>query len=245
MLAVVDFYKDLYGTVGLAPDRLDFSTRPEKSVGTDEQWNLAEEAITTTLQQAGLDYVIAEGEGTFYGPKIDIHIRDAIGRMWQMGTIQVDFQTPDRFDIEYVDEHGERVRPVMIHRALYGSVERFVGVLVEHFAGAFPTWLAPKQVSVIPIADRHAAYGHEVAAQLRALGVRVDLDDADDTMGSKIRHHQMQKVPYMLVVGDKEASSRTVSVRRRSGEEERGVDVDEFAQKLIAEIAARAVEPSI
>jgi threonyl-tRNA synthetase len=245
MVAVVDFYKALYATVGLGPDETHFSTRPDKSVGTDAQWELAEDAIRASLEKAGLDYKVAEGEGTFYGPKIDIHVRDAIGRLWQIGTIQVDFQTPDRFELEYTDEKGERVRPVMIHRALYGSVERFIGVLTEHFAGAFPTWLAPVQAAIVPIADRHIAYAEDVAAKLRLAGARVEVDGSDNTMGAKIRNHQMHKVPYMLIVGDDEAGSATVSLRRRSGDESRGMPVDDFAVRLGAEIAERSVEPSI
>ncbi|MEA2434412.1 MAG: threonyl-tRNA synthetase [Actinomycetota bacterium] len=241
MIAVVDFVKALYATVGLGPDETHFSTKPEKYVGTDEQWVVAEQAIRDSLAQAGLEYKIAEGEGTFYGPKIDIHVRDAIGRLWQVATIQVDFQTPDRFGIEYIDEHGERQRPVMIHRALFGSIERYMGILVEHFAGAFPTWLAPVQAVVIPIADRHLEYANSVAARLKEERVRVEVDDSDNTMGSKIRHQQMQKVPYMLVVGDNEAEADSVSVRLRSGEEERGVKVDDFLDRVTTEIETKVV----
>jgi threonyl-tRNA synthetase len=245
MVAVVDFYKALYATVGLGPDETHFSTRPDKSVGTDTQWELAERAIRDALEKAGLEYKVAEGEGTFYGPKIDIHVRDAIGRLWQIGTIQVDFQTPDRFGLHYTDEHGERVTPVMIHRALYGSVERFMGVLTEHFAGAFPVWLAPVQAAVVPIADRHIAYAESVAAKIRQAGGRVEVDDSDNTMGAKIRHHQMQKVPYMLIVGDDEASAGSVSVRRRTGEETRGITADDFAAQLATEITERRLELTI
>ena len=241
MLGVVDFFKALYGAFGLGPDEVHFSTKPDKAVGSDEQWQHAEDAIRRSLEAAGLDYKVAEGEGTFYGPKIDIHVRDAIGRLWQVCTIQVDFQTPDRFGIEYTDEKGERVTPVMIHRALFGSVERFMGVLVEHFAGAFPTWLAPVQTVLVPIADRHADYANGVAERLRARNVRVEVDTSDNTMGAKIRHHQLQKVPYMLVVGDNEQSSDTVSVRRRSGEEERDVKVDSFVDEIVADIVERRV----
>lgn len=241
LVACVDFFRALYKNFGLGPDRIDFSTRPEKSVGSDDLWELAEDGIRQALERADLDYVVAEGEGAFYGPKIDIHIRDAIGRMWQMCTIQVDLNLPDRFGLEYIDEHGERKRPVMIHRALYGALERFMGVITEHFAGAFPTWLAPLQAVVIPIADRHAAYAEEVAATLRKHGIRVEIDLSDNTMGAKIRHQQMQKVPYMLVVGDDEAESKTVSVRRRSGDEERGVPVDSFASTVAGQIAQRTL----
>jgi threonyl-tRNA synthetase len=245
MLGVVDFFKALYGTVGLGIDEVHFSTRPDKYVGTPDQWDMAESAIRSSLEKAGLDYRVAEGEGTFYGPKIDIHVRDAIGRLWQMCTIQVDFQLPDRFDLEYTDEKGERNRPVMIHRALYGSVERFVGVLVEHFAGAFPTWLAPVQAVVIPIADRHVAYARAVAGRLAERGIRAEVDDSDNTIGAKIRHQQLYKVPYMLVVGDDEVAAGSVSVRRRSGEETRGVPLEGFTEDLAAEVEARRVEPSL
>ena len=241
MLGVVDFFKALYGTVGLGADEVHFSTKPAKAVGSAEQWEHAEAAIRQALDAAGLDYKVAEGEGTFYGPKIDIHVRDAIGRLWQVCTIQVDFQTPDRFGIEYTDEKGERIRPVMIHRALFGSVERFMGVLVEHFAGAFPTWLAPLQAVLVPIADRHADYAESVAERLRSRSVRVEVDTSDNTMGSKIRHHQMQKVPYMLIVGDNEQTTDTVSVRRRSGEEERDVKVDSFVDEIVADIVERRI----
>jgi threonyl-tRNA synthetase len=242
LVGVVEFLRELYGTVGLSPDAVRFSTKPDKAVGAPEMWELAEDAIRAGLDKAGLDYTISEGEGAFYGPKIDVDVRDAIGRYWQVCTIQVDFQEPDRFGLEYVDEHGERQRPVMIHRALFGSVERFFGVLVEHFAGAFPTWLAPVQVAVIPIADRHAEYGRRVAERLLAAGIRVEVDDSSDTMGAKIRHQQMQKVPYMLVVGDNETSSATVSVRRRTGEESRDVSLDDLERKLTAEIEGRSLD---
>ena len=245
MVAVIDFFRALYATVGLGPDTVRFSTKPAKAVGAQELWDLAEDAIPKALEKAGIEYQVDEGDGAFYGPKIDIDVRDAIGRSWQVCTIQVDLNLPERFGLEYIDEHGERVRPVMIHRALYGSMERFIGVLVEHFAGAFPTWLAPVQSVLIPIADRHVAYAQSVAERLRTAGARAEVDDSTDTMGAKIRRQQMQKVPYMLVVGDDEADGDTVSVRRRSGEETRGVAVEQFARDLAAEIAERRVEPSL
>jgi threonyl-tRNA synthetase len=245
MLGVIEFFTALYSTVGMSADEVHFSTKPDKAVGTPEQWELAEKSIARALEKAGIDYVVAEGEGSFYGPKIDIHVRDAIGRLWQMCTIQVDFQTPDRFGIEYVDEHGERIRPVMIHRALYGSIERFVGVLVEHFAGAFPPWLAPVQAVAIPIADRHAAYADGIKGLLLERGIRAEADVSDNTLGAKIRHHQLHKVPYMLIVGDNESSAGTVSVRARSGKETRDVPVAQFADALSEEIDARALEPNL
>ena len=245
LVGVIDFFRALYATVGLGPDRVRFSTKPEKAVGAQELWDLAEAAIPKALEAAGIDYMIDWGDGNFYGPKIDIDVRDAIGRYWQMATIQVDFQMPERFGIEYIDERGERVAPVTVHRALYGSIERFMGVLVEHFAGAFPTWLAPLQAAVIPIADRHIEFARTIDSRLRRRGARSEVDDSDNTMGAKIRNHQLRKVPYMLVVGDKEESSDTVSVRRRSGEETRDVPVEEFIGKLAVEIGERRVEPSI
>ncbi len=241
LVACVDFFRDLYSNFGLGPDRIDFSTRPDKKVGSEDLWDLAEDGIREALGRANLEYEVAEGEGAFYGPKIDIHVRDAIGRMWQMCTIQVDLNLPERFELEYVDEHGERKQPVMIHRALYGSLERFMGVITEHFAGAFPVWLAPVQAALIPIADRHIDYAREVAGQLVEAGIRVEVDDSDNTMGAKIRNHQLQKVPYMLVVGDNEQESKTLSVRSRSGEEHRDVGVDKFVEDVRAEISERRV----
>jgi threonyl-tRNA synthetase len=245
VLAAIDFLKALYQTVGLGPDEVHFSTQPDKAVGSQEQWDQAQDAIVQGLDKAGLDYKVAEGEGAFYGPKIDVHVRDAIGRLWQMCTIQVDFQMPDRFDLSYVSDSGEKVRPVMIHRALFGAIERFVGVLVEHFAGAFPTWLAPVQAVLIPIADRHAGHARMLAERLRATGARADVDDSSDTLGAKIRRHQLKKVPYMLVVGDDEVASGTVAVRSRSQAERRGVLFEDFSDGLSSEIAERVLEPSL
>ena len=241
LVGCVEFFRALYANFGLGPDRVDFSTRPDKKVGAAELWDLAEDGIRQALERSGLEYAVAEGEGAFYGPKIDIHVRDAIGRYWQMCTIQVDLNLPERFGLEYVDEHGERQRPVMIHRALYGSLERFMGVITEHFAGAFPVWLAPVQAVLIPIADRHVDYAGEVAARLEQAKIRIEVDESDNTMGAKIRHHQLQKVPYMLVVGDKEQEKKTVSVRLRSGEERRDVGVDGFIEDIGAEVAERRV----
>ncbi|MDQ4028805.1 MAG: threonine--tRNA ligase [Actinomycetota bacterium] len=245
IVEVIEFLRALFGTVGMGPDRVRFSTKPEKAVGSHDEWDMAEAAIPRGLEKAGLEYQVDAGDGAFYGPKIDVDVRDAIGRYWQLSTIQVDFQMPARFALEYTDEAGERRRPVMVHRALYGAIERFVGVLVEHFAGAFPTWLAPVQVAAIPIADRHLDYARMVSERLQRTGVRTEVDDSDNTMGAKIRHHQLQKVPYMLVVGDKEAGAGTVSVRRRTGEEKRDVPLDDFIDQLNAEIADKRVEPSI
>jgi threonyl-tRNA synthetase len=242
LVGCIDFFRALYATVGLGPDSVRFSTKPDKAVGSDELWELAEDAIPKALDRAGLDYRVDAGDGAFYGPKIDIDVRDAIGRYWQVATIQVDFQMPERFGLEYTDEKGDRPRPVMIHRALFGSIERFIGVLTEHFAGAFPTWLAPVQAVLIPIADRHNDYAAKVVSELQAQGLRAELDDSDNTMGSKIRHQQMQKIPYMLIVGDNEAETNTVSVRPRTGAEQRDVSVTDFLSRVTTEIEERSVD---
>jgi threonyl-tRNA synthetase len=244
LLGVIDFFRALYATVGMGPDRVRFSTRPTESVGSDELWELAEAAIPEALERAGIEFTVDEGDGTFYGPKIDIDVRDAIGRYWQVATIQVDLNLPERFGLEYTDEDNVHKRPVMIHRALYGSVERFVGVLVEHYAGAFPTWLAPVQTVLVPIADRHAEHALALAEQLRAHGVRVEVDDSRETMQLKVRNAEVQKVPYILVIGDKEIENATVAVRARGmGKARFGVLFDEFAGEITAEIAARELSP--
>ncbi|HEX9774988.1 MAG TPA: threonine--tRNA ligase [Actinomycetota bacterium] len=239
LVGVIDFFRELYATVGMTPDRVRFSTKPDKYVGSDEGWAHAEAAIPQALERAGLAFQVDEGDGAFYGPKIDIDVRDAIGRYWQVATIQVDFNLPERFNLEYTDEDNVKRRPVMIHRALFGSIERFVGVLVEHFAGAFPTWLAPVQTVVVPIADRHAGYAEKVAAGLRARDVRVEIDDSRETMQHKVRNAEVAKVPYVLVVGDKEVEAGTVAVRPHGGKPRFGVAADEFAGVVADEIAAR------
>ncbi|MDQ3662942.1 MAG: threonine--tRNA ligase [Actinomycetota bacterium] len=227
--------------------RLRLGTRPDSYIGDLQTWDAAEDELRAILDdRMGPErYVIEEGGGAFYGPKIDILMDDALGRSWQMGTIQLDFQLPRRFDCEYADRDGQRRTPVVVHRVIYGSLERFFGILIEHFAGAFPTWLAPVQAVFIPIADRHVECARAFEAKLRARAIRAEVDDSDDSMGAKIRRHQMQKVPYMLVVGDDEVASETVSVRQRSGREKRGVPVDDFAAVLASEIAKRALEPSL
>ncbi|MGH8903756.1 MAG: threonine--tRNA ligase [Egibacteraceae bacterium] len=240
---IIEFTLDLYRDFGFGdgPSRVALSTRPEKgaTVGTDEGWEHAEASLREALDASGLDWVVDEGEGAFYGPKIDFQITDAIGRPWQLTTIQVDFTLPERFGLVYTGPDGAEHRPIMIHRALFGSLDRFFGILVEHYAGAFPTWLAPVQAVVVPIADRHHGYGREVVAELAARGLRAELDTADDTMGAKIRKHQLQKVPYQLIVGDAEAETRTVAVRPRVGNQRKGVGLDDFAVELVEEVAAR------
>ncbi len=237
----ITFARDVLRTFGLGePSRVAVSTKPAgKSIGTDAQWRHAEDALREAAAASGLDYVIDEGEGAFYGPKIDIHARDAIGREWQLTTIQVDFNLPERFAITYAGEDGAPHRPFMIHRALFGSIERFFAVLLESTAGAFPTWLAPVQAVVVPVADRHHAYGDEAAAYLAGLGLRAELDDSDDTMGAKIRRHQVAKVPFQLIVGDTEVDARTVAVRPYAGEQRKDVPLDEFAEELALAVRER------
>ena len=239
LVGVIDFFRALYGTVGLGPDRVRFSTKPEKYVGSDAAWEMAEAAIPKALERAGLEYSVDEGDGAFYGPKIDIDVRDAIGRYWQVATIQVDFQLPERFALEFADEDNVKKQPVMIHRALYGAIDRFIGLLVEHFAGNFPTWLAPIQTTVVPIADRHNDHAEALAADLRAAGVRVDVDDARDTMQAKVRRAEVAKVPYVLVVGDKEIEEGVVAVRPHGGKPRFGVPAKEFLETIVDEIENR------
>jgi threonyl-tRNA synthetase len=242
---VLRFAVDLYRDFGFeeGPSRVALSTRPEKAatVGTDEGWAHAEAALREALDRSGLDWVTDEGEGAFYGPKIDLQVTDAIGRAWQLTTVQVDFNLPERFGLEYVGADGGEHRPFMVHRALFGSLDRFFGILLEHYAGAFPTWLAPVQAMVIPVADRHEAYGRDVVTALEAKGLRVGLDDSDDTMGAKIRKHQLGKVPYQLIVGDSEAETRTVAVRPRQGDQRKEVPLDGFAEELAREVETRGL----
>ena len=231
---------EAYVTLGFEAYRLELSLRPEKRVGSEEMWNEAELALTEILDASGVEYTSESGEGAFYGPKIDIFVPDAIGRDWQLGTVQLDFSLPERFDMEYVSEDGSRRRPVVIHRAMYGSLERFLGVLIEHLLGAFPLWLAPVQAVVIPIADRHISYCEKVAEKLISGGIRVVVDDSNDRMNAKIRQAQLQKVPYMLVAGDQEIESNTVSIRTRTGDNIDPVTVDELTRKFRDRIANRS-----
>ncbi|MDE0593340.1 MAG: threonine--tRNA ligase [Dehalococcoidia bacterium] len=231
---------EAYDTLGFDSYRLELSLRPEKRVGTDEMWDTAETALTELLDTLGVDYTSEAGEGAFYGPKIDIFVPDAIGRDWQLGTVQLDFSLPERFDMEYAAEDGTRQRPVVIHRAMYGSLERFLGVLIEHLSGAFPLWMAPVQAVVVPIADRHIDFCNEVGAKLKAAGIRVNVDDSNDRMNSKIRQAQLQKVPYMLVAGDQEIEAGTVAVRTRTGENLEPMTVDEVVDRFLKQIEERS-----
>jgi threonyl-tRNA synthetase len=210
----------------------DLSTRPEKFVGRADQWDRATEALQAALDSAGVEYSIAEGEGAFYGPKIDLHVRDAIGRRWQLTTLQVDFAQPDNFDLEYATPENTRERPVMIHRALFGSVERFFGVLLEHYAGALPGWLAPVQATIVPVADRHVPYAQQVAGSLEEIALRCEVDAADETVGEKIRRAITDKHPAVLVVGDSDVDGGTVGIRIRGEDERRGVAQADAAAEL-------------
>ena len=220
--------------------RFELSLRPEKRVGTDEMWDRAEEVLTDVMDGTGRAYKVASGEGALYGPKIDQFVPDALGREWQLGTVQLDFSLPERFDLEYTAEDGTRQRPVVIHRAMYGSLERFLGVLVEHLSGAFPLWLAPVQAVVVPIADRHNDFCHEVGTRLKAAGLRVEVNDSNDRMNAKIRQAQLQKVPYMLVVGDREVDAGSVAVRTRAGEDLGAKPVGDVVDMLVKQVADRS-----
>ena len=222
---------------------VELSTRPEDSMGSDEDWELATSSLQGALDDLGLDYVINEGDGAFYGPKIDFHLVDAIGRTWQCGTIQLDFQLPQRFELEYIGADGEKHRPIMIHRVCFGSIERFIGILIEHFAGAFPTWLAPVQVKVLPISEKYEEYAKSVKAALDAADIRAEIDLRSEKIGYKIREAQGQKIPYMLVVGQKEQADGTVAVRSRFKGDEGAKDLNAFIADIQAEIASRINRP--
>jgi threonyl-tRNA synthetase len=234
----LDFGFFIYEQFGLEP-RLELSTRPEKRVGTEEMWDKAEAALQRTLEKNGLEYELNEGDGAFYGPKIDAHITDAIGRSWQLGTVQLDYYMPERFELAYTGADNAEHRPVMIHRALMGSFERFIGILIEHYAGEFPLWLAPVQAAVLPIADRHVDYAREVAERLHEADLRVEVDDRSESIGKKIREAEVLKVPYMLVVGDQEQEAGTAALRRHREGDLGAVTVDEFAQRARDEIEDR------
>ena len=237
---MIDLADYLYSTFGFKYS-IELSTRPDDYMGELDAWNLAEKSLKEALEEKNLPYTINEGDGAFYGPKIDFHLEDAIGRTWQCGTIQLDFQLPENFDLTYVDENGERQRPVMLHRALLGSVERFMGILIEHFAGKFPLWLSPVQVEVIPVSDKFKDFAESIADKLHAAGLRVHLDGRAEKVGYKIREAQVKKINYMLVIGEKEETSGKLSVRKRNGEEVQDVDVDEFIASLKEEIKNKTI----
>ncbi len=237
---VVRLINEVYTLFGFKY-HVELSTRPENSMGSDEDWNNATDALKSALDDLGLPYVINEGDGAFYGPKIDFHLEDSIGRTWQCGTIQLDFQLPQRFEMEYVGEDGGKHRPIMVHRVVFGSIERFIGILIEHFAGKFPVWLSPVQAKILPITDRQEAYAKELCAKMKEKGIRVEVDDRNEKIGYKIREAQMEKVPYMLVVGEKEAEAGLVAVRRRDKGDTGAVSADEFIATVLSDIADKTV----
>ena len=233
---VVRLINEVYTLFGFKY-HVELSTRPENSMGSDEDWEVATESLRNALDDLGLTYVVNEGDGAFYGPKIDFHLEDSIGRTWQCGTIQLDFQLPQRFEMEYVGEDGAKHRPIMVHRVAFGSIERFIGILIEHFAGKFPVWLSPLQVKILPITDRQVEYANSLCAKMKELGIRVQVDDRSEKIGYKIREAQMSKVPYMLVVGEKEAEAGQVALRRRDKGDMGAVNADEFIATVLDDIA--------
>ncbi|AEE95812.1 Ser-tRNA(Thr) hydrolase; threonyl-tRNA synthetase [Mahella australiensis 50-1 BON] len=235
VIDLIDYFYSLFGF----KYHVELSTRPEDSMGTDEQWEMATEALKVALGKKGLDYKVNEGDGAFYGPKIDFHLEDSIGRTWQCGTIQLDFQMPERFDLTYIGEDSEKHRPVMLHRVIFGSIERFIAILTEHYAGALPTWLAPVQVKILPITDRSLEYARSLQMHLEELDIRTELDNRNEKIGYKIRAAQIEKVPYMLVIGDKEVENVAVSVRSRSKGDMGSMSVDDFENLIKTEIKSK------
>jgi len=238
VIELVDYFYSLFGF----KYHVELSTRPENSMGSDEDWELATNALKDALESKGIEYKINEGDGAFYGPKIDFHLQDCIGRTWQCGTIQLDFQMPERFDLTYIGADGEKHRPVMIHRVIFGSIERFIAILTEHFAGAFPVWIAPVQVIVIPVSERQYEYAKEIEKKLNELDIRVESDLRSEKVGYKIREAQLQKVPYMLIVGDKEVESASVSVRDRKEGDKGAVKLEDFIKQILTEIEEKAIK---
>ena len=238
LMKVIELFDRIYSQFGLKY-HVELSTKPDNAMGDDAIWEAATEALRNAIEAKGIDYVINPGDGAFYGPKLDYHIEDSLGRTWQCGTIQLDMNLPERFNVEYIGEDGQKHRTIMIHRACFGSMERFIGILTEHYAGAFPTWMAPVQVKVLPISEKHVKYANQLAKQMRHDYVRVEVDDRNEKIGYKIRQAQMEKVPYMLVVGDKEMEDNSVNVRKHGGDELGTVSFDEFFNSIKIEIKER------
>ena len=236
VVRLIAFIDRVYSALGLPYD-IELSTRPEeKYIGDIEVWNRSEQALADACKAAGKDYKINPGDGAFYGPKLDFHVKDSLGRVWQCGTIQLDMNLPERFDLTYVDNHGNKVRPVMLHRVIFGSIERFIGILIEHFAGAFPTWLSPVQVNILPVAEVHNEYARSVKKELEALGIRCELDDSSEKLGYRLRLSQIKKTPYTLVIGDKEVENKSVTYRIFSHQEQINVSKEEFINLILDEI---------
>ena len=240
VIGIIDLANEIYDIFGFKY-KVELSTKPEKAIGKDEDWEVATDALREALEAKGMDYQLNPGDGAFYGPKIDFHLEDSIGRTWQCGTIQLDMQMPERFDLTYVGSDGEKHRPVILHRTIFGSIERFLGILIEHFAGKFPLWLAPVQVQLIPVSDAHDAFTKEIAAKLEEAGIRVEIDFRDEKIGYRIREAQMQKIPYMLVIGDKEVESGRLSIRNRDTGEQETLKIDEFKYRLAQNIAQKSL----
>jgi threonyl-tRNA synthetase len=245
ILRVFDFTQQIHAIFGFTDPVVELSTLPGDTIVTPEMAERATGALRDALERSGLEYRVAEGEGSFYGPKVDFHFRDAIGRLWQLTTVQCDFGLPERFQMEYVGEDNQRHRPVMVHRAILGSIERFTAVLIEHYAGAFPMWLSPEQVRLLPVADRHLEHARELATRLRDAGLRAVVDESGETVGKKVRAAQLAKTPYVLVIGDKEIESGDLTVRDRAGTEARGVAFEEFARALVEEASSRSLTQSM
>lgn len=238
VIKCMSMYQKMYGVFGLEY-HVELSTRPENSMGSDELWEISTNALREAIETAGVPYQINEGDGAFYGPKLDFHVQDSLGRTWQCGTIQMDMQLPERFDVNYIGEDGEKHRAVMLHRAGYGSLERFIGILIEHYAGAFPTWIAPVQAKIIPVTDKNLEYAKSVAAAMSESDIRVEVEEANETLGYKIRKAQMEKVPYMIIVGDQEMKGHTISVRSRKNGDQGTQSLPMFVANLIREIKER------
>ncbi len=241
IIGVIDLIDYVYKIFGFTY-HVELSTKPEKAMGDDEIWEIATDALKRALEAKGLEYIINEGDGAFYGPKIDFHLEDSIGRTWQCGTIQLDFMLPERFDLSYVGEDGQKHRPVMLHRVVFGSIERFIAILTEHFAGAFPTWLAPVQVKIIPVAEDHRAYAEEIASKLAAHNIRFEIDDRDEKIGKRIREAQLQQVPYMLVLGNNEIAEGNISVRHRRRADLGKQTLDQFIEEISREISEKQLD---
>jgi threonyl-tRNA synthetase len=236
VIELIDKFYTLFGFTY----HVELSTRPEKSMGSDELWEQAIESLKNVLDAKGIDYKINEGDGAFYGPKIDFHVSDTLRRTWQAGTIQLDFQMPEKFELSYIGEDNARHTPVVIHRVIYGSLERFIALLIEHYAGAFPTWLAPVQAVILPIAEPHNEYAEELRYKMEQAGIRVELDDRNEKIGYRIREAQLQKIPYMLVIGDKELEKRELSVRKRGVGDLGAQAADEVITNILQEIATKS-----
>lgn len=238
--AVINLAQEVYNSFGFE-FRVELSTRPEKSIGSDEIWELAEKTLEDVIKKSGIQFDINPGDGAFYGPKLDFHLKDTIGRSWQCGTVQLDFSMPERFELEYNDKDGKKHRPVMLHRVIFGSLERFIGILLENFAGALPVWLSPVQARVIPVVEVHQDYAKTVVTALQAAGIRVEIDDANESLGKRIRTAEMQKIPYMLVIGDKEVESKGVTVRDYKTKKQEPIETGKFVEKVRKEIEERSL----